>query len=881
MPRCRTDCIEKPFSRLFEKLGHVVGSSLEWFIIIPLLMSIGFGGGLFFLAELEDNDIETQFTPIDGLSKTARLFVMENFPNNDSMFSSQRLYTEGKYAVMILSTENGGNILTKSPFEEVIRINKKVTSLSVKVGQRQVGFKDLCTTMDGKCVSNAIVDISENNADKIGQINITFPVHTFRNKPIFLGSELGGVKTSGNRIQNAQAIRLFYFLKNVPSSNEWLKEFHQVLYAEANSKKIKISHFTSLSRQEEVQKHTTDGLPFFSITYVLAIAFSVISCMRLDNVRNRLWVAFVGVISAGLAVISSFGLLLYAGVPFVITVANSPFLILGIGVDDMFIMLAKWQQTNVRDSVEKRMADTYKEAAMSITITTLTNVLGFYIGLMSDFASVQIFCLYTSTAIIFCFLYNITFFGGFLALNGRREAGNRHWLTCLRIPFESPVGKSKAYALCCTGGDYDRQTGTEKEQPVNHFFKKYYGPILTKTPTKVCVIFLYLGYLAAGIYGCFLLEQGIEMKHLAADDSYVITFYDEEKKYFSSYGPNIMVVVTEEFPYWDKCRRSELDRCMEDFNKLHFVNKDLYTSWLDYYVTFTQNTGQDVNNETVFKTNLPNFFNLLPEFEQDVNIVNGTIIASRFFVQTINIVNATMEITMFNELRDTAEYCKAAKLLVFHPMFIYLDQYTVIVSSTVQNVGVTAAVMLVISLILIPNPLCSLWVTFSIGSVITGVAGFMALWKVNLDSISMIILVVCIGFTVDFSAHISYSFVSSKKETANERAIDALSCLGYPILQGALSTIIGVLVLAGSKNHIFRTFFKIMFLVMVFGLLHGIVFIPVFLTWFSCSSNKRHDNRETCNEEYSIQSIRTTQTQIYATQNSNQWSGGMHDPDCP
>lgn len=553
----------------------------------------------------------------------------------------------------------------------------------------------------------------------------------------------------------------------------------------------------------------------------------------------------------------------------------------GIGVDDMFIMLANWQQTDVRDSVAKRMADTYKEAAMSITITTLTNVLGFYIGLTSDFASVRVFCLYTSTAIIFCFLYNITFFGGFLALNGRREAGNRHWLTCLRIPLESPAGRSKAYALCCTGGDFDRQTGTEKEQPVNHFFKKYYGPILTKTPTKVCVIFLYLGYLAAGIYGCFLLEQGIEMKHLAADDSYVIMFYDDEKKYFSSYGPNVMVVVTEEFPYWDQCRRSELGRCMEDFNKLSFVDKDLYTSWLDSYVTFTQTTGQDVNNETVFKTNLPNFFNRVPEFGQDVNIVNGTIVASRFFVQTINIVNAAMEITMFNELRNTAEYCRAANLLVFHPMFIYLDQYTVIVSSTVQNVAVTAAVMLVISLILIPNPLCSLWVTFSIGSVITGVSGFMALWNVNLDSISMIILVVCIGFTVDFSAHISYSFVSSKQETANERAIDALFCLGYPILQGALSTIIGVLVLAGSKNHIFRTFFKIMFLVMVFGLLHGIVFIPVFLTCFSCVSNKRPDDRKTCDEESSRQSTETRQTQIYVTQNSNQWSGGTWDPDCP
>lgn len=50
---------------------------------------------------------------------------------------------------------------------------------------------------------------------------------------------------------------------------------------------------------------------------------------RFDNVRNKVWVAVFGVLSAGLAVLSSFGLLLYIGVPFVITVANSPFLILG------------------------------------------------------------------------------------------------------------------------------------------------------------------------------------------------------------------------------------------------------------------------------------------------------------------------------------------------------------------------------------------------------------------------------------------------------------------------------------------------------------------------------------------------------------------------
>lgn len=42
-----------------------------------------------------------------------------------------------------------------------------------------------------------------------------------------------------------------------------------------------------------------------------------------------MWVAAIGVLSAGLAVLSSFGLMFYIGMPFVITVVNCPFLILG------------------------------------------------------------------------------------------------------------------------------------------------------------------------------------------------------------------------------------------------------------------------------------------------------------------------------------------------------------------------------------------------------------------------------------------------------------------------------------------------------------------------------------------------------------------------
>ena len=50
---------------------------------------------------------------------------------------------------------------------------------------------------------------------------------------------------------------------------------------------------------------------------------------RLDCVRNKVWVALAGVLSAGLAVLTSFGLLLFCGMPFSTPVASGPFLILG------------------------------------------------------------------------------------------------------------------------------------------------------------------------------------------------------------------------------------------------------------------------------------------------------------------------------------------------------------------------------------------------------------------------------------------------------------------------------------------------------------------------------------------------------------------------
>ena len=58
-----------------------------------------------------------------------------------------------------------------------------------------------------------------------------------------------------------------------------------------------------------------------------------------------------------------------------------------------------------------------------------------------------------------------------------------------------------------------------------------------------------------------------------------------------------------------------------------------------------------------------------------------------------------------------------------------------------------------------------------------------------------------------------------------------LDMAGGPIFNGSVSTIIGVLMLAFSTSYIFFSFFKVMFLVMVFGLIHSIFLLPVILAY--------------------------------------------------
>lgn len=95
----------------------------------------------------------------------------------------------------------------------------------------------------------------------------------------------------------------------------------------------------------------------------------------------------MGLLSIGMAFISAIGICSLAGISYGPVHTSLPFLLLGLGVDDIFVLMACWRQvesietfSDHQKSIPERMALMLKHAGSSITVTSVTDVVAFLVG---------------------------------------------------------------------------------------------------------------------------------------------------------------------------------------------------------------------------------------------------------------------------------------------------------------------------------------------------------------------------------------------------------------------------------------------------------------------------------------------------------------------
>ncbi|VDL87758.1 unnamed protein product, partial [Nippostrongylus brasiliensis] len=86
----------------------------------------------------------------------------------------------------------------------------------------------------------------------------------------------------------------------------------------------------------------------------------------------------------------------------------TPFLVLGIGVDDAFILIHRWKHRSDVADHSTRLTKVIVDVGPSITITSLTNIIAFGVGFFTPTPQMSLFCLATSLALFIDFVVTYT-----------------------------------------------------------------------------------------------------------------------------------------------------------------------------------------------------------------------------------------------------------------------------------------------------------------------------------------------------------------------------------------------------------------------------------------------------------------------------------------
>lgn len=144
--------------------------------------------------------------------------------------------------------------------------------------------------------------------------------------------------------------------------------------------------------------------------------------------------AFGGIVVVISSIICSLGALGYARLSTTMLVIEVlPFLVLAVGVDNLFILVHTYQRLDVTKYVSssEAVAATLGEVGPSILLTAISQACCFGIGSVTDMPAVQTFALYAAAAITFNFFLQITAFIAIMTIDLVRQNVSSH-----KIVFE-------------------------------------------------------------------------------------------------------------------------------------------------------------------------------------------------------------------------------------------------------------------------------------------------------------------------------------------------------------------------------------------------------------------------------------------------------------
>lgn len=159
------------------------------------------------------------------------------------------------------------------------------------------------------------------------------------------------------------------------------------------------------------------------LSYILMFVYVGVAIGYFPSfVHNRFLLAISGIFVVIASLIISIGLTLFFDMSLsMISTEVVPFLLLAIGVDNMFILVRAEKEVSSRvPKAEDRIALALKEVGPSIFTAAFCESLAFFIGMLTKVPALESFCMVAALGVLADFLLQITVFLAALTLDAKR-----------------------------------------------------------------------------------------------------------------------------------------------------------------------------------------------------------------------------------------------------------------------------------------------------------------------------------------------------------------------------------------------------------------------------------------------------------------------------
>ncbi|KAF7457132.1 Patched family protein [Cryptosporidium felis] len=367
----------------------------------------------------------------------------------------------------------------------------------------------------------------------------------------------------------------------------------------------------------------------------------------------------------------------------------------------------------------------------------------------------------------------------------------------------------------------------------------YIGPVMATPLVKLLVIIVWLCFLGISIYGFTKMESGLDLRDLSPPSSYLQGFDQDFNKYFNKYDVPTDIYFPEKLEWW---RRPVQDRIfdfverMERLESTQRVVDPLYSIMKNPELASALRSGnKKVFQETLYKELYLNPESNFKQFSFDFVWKERELITYRIKLLAKGMPTSQQKADWMTSIRKLcSEEEKSEKIpfkvVAYNYMMLFYESDLSILTECFSNMLSCGIAIELITLMLIPELMSGLFVIILMACIDIGLFGFMYFWNVKLNMVSMINLLLSMGFAVDYSTLMTHTFSHCYGKTRNHRMIESLGLMGAPVCHGAMSTFLGIVVLSGSSSYIFTVFFKMMVMVVGFGIFHGAVVLPILLS---------------------------------------------------